>query len=256
MITCFAREKVEDHELARTAGGDRKALDAAITKLGLDYQIATRLTSWLAISETVDVDPGDPTRREDVPQELPYGMSVEGLGLRSASVGGPGAPLPPPMAAPMAMAPKMDAMPMGGAMAPPAPPSGGRRMRKKSKGGIVSRLLGRGRGEEEDKKAELSESAPMQGGGAPEPAAPEAAEAPSELYRLEERDMAEDMDDEMAEGAAPMRSMTQAGAIPSNLAAGVVVSKKGETWIVEIMPALDRISASVTSSGSIIARPR
>jgi len=105
----------------------------------------------------------------------------------------------------------------------------------------VSRLLGRGRGEEEDKKAERSEPAPMQDRGAPEPPKPEPAEAPSERYRLEERDvgeaMAEDMDDELAEGAAPAQSMTQAGALPSNRAPGVVVSKKGETWIVEIMAA-------------------
>jgi Ca-activated chloride channel family protein len=103
--TLFARELVEDLELEVAAGGARAELDAAIEKLGLDFQIATRLTTWIAISEEPTVDPSAPTRRAIVPQELPHGVSAEGLGLRGAA----------PTAAPAAM-PTM----IGAALAPPA----------------------------------------------------------------------------------------------------------------------------------------
>ncbi|MEM6992629.1 MAG: VIT domain-containing protein [Myxococcota bacterium] len=83
VASLFGREKVEDLELAAAAGGD--ANDAAIEALGLHFSIATRMTSWVAVSDRLDVDPRDPTRREEVPQEVPYGMSVEGLGLRAAA---------------------------------------------------------------------------------------------------------------------------------------------------------------------------
>lgn len=86
VVTCFARQKVEDFELMHAAREKNMVYDAAIASLGLTYQISTRLTSWVAISETVDVDAADPTRREAVPQEVPYGMSVESFGLRSAPV--------------------------------------------------------------------------------------------------------------------------------------------------------------------------
>jgi Ca-activated chloride channel family protein len=80
----WARETVEDLELRRAAGKDD--VDEQIEKLGLDFQISTRLTTWLAISQEIDVDPTKPTRREIVPQELPHGVSAEGLGLRSVAM--------------------------------------------------------------------------------------------------------------------------------------------------------------------------
>jgi hypothetical protein len=55
------------------------------TRLGLDYRIATRLTSWVAISDTIEVDPRAPSRRQRIAHELPHAMSAEGLGLRSAA---------------------------------------------------------------------------------------------------------------------------------------------------------------------------
>jgi Ca-activated chloride channel family protein len=78
----FGREQVEDLELARAAGADD--VDAAVEKLGLEFQLSTRLTSWVAVSERPSVDPRAPIRREVMPQALPFGMSVEGLGLRGA----------------------------------------------------------------------------------------------------------------------------------------------------------------------------
>ncbi|MBK7861590.1 MAG: VWA domain-containing protein [Archangiaceae bacterium] len=96
----YARESVEDLEVELAAGGARRELDARITSLGLDFQISTRLTSWVAVSSRVTVDPRSPKRLESVPHRLPYGVSAEGLGLR-ASLGHP-APMGAAAAAPMA----------------------------------------------------------------------------------------------------------------------------------------------------------
>lgn len=85
----FGREAVEDCELRLAAGGDRGDLDREVERLGLEYQIATRLTSWVAVDCTPSVDPRAPTRREVVPQMLPHGMSVDGLGLRAAPLAVP-----------------------------------------------------------------------------------------------------------------------------------------------------------------------
>jgi Ca-activated chloride channel family protein len=81
----FARDRVEDHELHLAAGGDAGEIDRAIEALGVDYQIATRLTSWVAVSRERTVDPAAKRRAETQPQELPYGVSAEGMGLRAAS---------------------------------------------------------------------------------------------------------------------------------------------------------------------------
>jgi hypothetical protein len=40
----------------------------------------------VAVSEEPTVDPTAPARRERIPHELPHGMSVEGLGLRSSAL--------------------------------------------------------------------------------------------------------------------------------------------------------------------------
>jgi len=83
IATRYAREKVEDLELAVAAGLPKAEQDTEIEALGLRYGISTRLTSWLAMTENTTVNAGDPTIRETVPQELPYGMTAEGVGLRS-----------------------------------------------------------------------------------------------------------------------------------------------------------------------------
>ena len=77
----YGREAVEDLELDLAAGGDPAEIDRAIERVGLEFAVATRLTSWVAISEEPTVDPRLPVRREIIPQELPHGMSAEGLGL-------------------------------------------------------------------------------------------------------------------------------------------------------------------------------
>ncbi len=87
--TLYAREVVEDLELGVATGGNKAELDREIERLGIDFQISTRLTSWVAISAQQMVDPRAPRRSETMPQALPFGMSAEGVGLRAAT----GAPL-------------------------------------------------------------------------------------------------------------------------------------------------------------------
>lgn len=78
----FAREAVEDLEVELAATRAAHDVDARIEQLGLAHRIATRLTSWIAVSEVQNVDPRLVQRRDVVPQELPYGMAIEQLGLR------------------------------------------------------------------------------------------------------------------------------------------------------------------------------
>jgi Ca-activated chloride channel family protein len=87
VVALFGREAVEDLDVELAAGGDAGLVDPQVEAIGLRYQIATRLTSWVAIAEEPSVDPREPTKRVRIPHALPYGLSVEGLGLRSATVG-------------------------------------------------------------------------------------------------------------------------------------------------------------------------
>jgi hypothetical protein len=84
VVALHAREQVEDLEMALSAGADRVNADRAIENVGVWFQIATRLTSWVAVSKSITVDPA---RRIEVeqPHELPHAMCAEGLGLRQAS---------------------------------------------------------------------------------------------------------------------------------------------------------------------------
>lgn len=84
VVTLVGRERVEEAELRAAVGAN---VDREVEALGIQYQVATRRTSWLAVSQARTVDPGKPTRRVRVPQAVPYGASVEGLGLRQASGG-------------------------------------------------------------------------------------------------------------------------------------------------------------------------
>lgn len=81
----YAREQVEALELERTIASDEAAVDRQVEALGLAFQISTRLTSWVAISDEATVDPREQTRHEVMPQALPHGLSVVGLGLRACA---------------------------------------------------------------------------------------------------------------------------------------------------------------------------
>jgi Ca-activated chloride channel homolog len=82
-ITCFARERVEDLEAELAAmPTERETIDPSIERLGIDFQIATRMTSWIAVSSEATVDPLAPSRKATMPHELPHGTSVSSFGLR------------------------------------------------------------------------------------------------------------------------------------------------------------------------------
>lgn len=78
----YAREHVADLEMRWTIG-DPKTIDREIETTGVKFQIATRLTSWVAVDEASHVE--GPSRHEVQPQELPYGTSMGSFGLRAAS---------------------------------------------------------------------------------------------------------------------------------------------------------------------------
>jgi Ca-activated chloride channel family protein len=75
----YGRERVADvesHAMFDSVNGE-------IEELGLMFQIATRMTSWVAIDESRRVT--GPTRSQLIPQELPYGTSAQAFGLRGAT---------------------------------------------------------------------------------------------------------------------------------------------------------------------------
>ena len=84
VVSLYGRETVEDLEVRGATGEQR--VDAEIERVGLEFQIATRLTSWVAVAEEPAVDPTQPMRRERIPHALPHGLSIEGLGLRDQMV--------------------------------------------------------------------------------------------------------------------------------------------------------------------------
>jgi len=75
----FGRERVADLEARSTM----EQVNDEIEAIGIRFQIATRLTSWVAVDERVRVEPTARTRIEVVPQELPYGTRAEAFGLRA-----------------------------------------------------------------------------------------------------------------------------------------------------------------------------
>jgi len=81
----YGREWVEDLETRRACGNAVAEIDSSVEEVGLRFQIATRLTSWIAVDEEISVKPGIEPRQETMPHEVPYGTSVEGMGLRGAS---------------------------------------------------------------------------------------------------------------------------------------------------------------------------
>ncbi len=102
VATLFGRERVEDLETEATATC-RGETDEAIEAAGLTFQIATRLTSWVAVSDDVTVDPEVEKRAVRQPHELAHGVSIEGLGLRAASAPFAAMSLATPTGMPMPM---------------------------------------------------------------------------------------------------------------------------------------------------------
>lgn len=79
IVQLYGRERVADVE----ANAMFESVDGEIEDLGLAFQIATRLTSWVAIDE-VRCEIGS-TREQVIPQELPYGTTASAFGLRAGA---------------------------------------------------------------------------------------------------------------------------------------------------------------------------
>lgn len=120
MAALFGRERVEDLETLIAAGGNGREIDAQIEGVGLTFQISTRLTSWLAITEDVTVDPEQELKATRQPHELPYGTSIEGFGLRQSAPVAPMSQTMFEMAQP-SVATRTLAGPLGMAGPPPIP---------------------------------------------------------------------------------------------------------------------------------------
>ena len=125
VVKYVGRVRVDEQELRAAVG---ESVDAQVEALGLAYQIATRKTSWIAVSDTATVDPTRPTRQEVVPQALPHGMSAAGLGLRPAA---PPSPLVLGVAS-TSTASVLAAPGSAGGALPPAPAPAMRAMQKEA----------------------------------------------------------------------------------------------------------------------------
>ncbi len=121
VISLFGREAVEDAETRLAGGSNKRETDARIEQLGLSYRIATRLTSWIAVDHEPSVDPRDPARHERVPQQLPYGMAIEGLGLREERESYAMRSMAMPQQASVARSRAMPPAPMAAPAPPPTP---------------------------------------------------------------------------------------------------------------------------------------
>jgi Ca-activated chloride channel family protein len=67
------------------SGNPRTEVREAVTKLGLDFRLMTQFTSFVAVEERTVVEGGTP-RRIEVPVEMPYGVSYEGVFGRETQV--------------------------------------------------------------------------------------------------------------------------------------------------------------------------
>jgi Ca-activated chloride channel family protein len=75
----YGRERVADVE----SHAMFDSVDGEIEDLGLTFQIATRMTSWIAVDEASRVT--GPSRSQLIPQELPHGTNAASFGLRRAA---------------------------------------------------------------------------------------------------------------------------------------------------------------------------
>jgi Ca-activated chloride channel family protein len=85
VVQLFGREWIEDLEARRLVSGMTAEADAEIERVGLEHQLSTRHTAWIAVSDAITVDPSKRGRQARVEHELAHGLSAEGLGLRASS---------------------------------------------------------------------------------------------------------------------------------------------------------------------------
>lgn len=73
--TLWARERIRQLKNDLLGGGDRDAVAAEITRLGLDHQLVTPYTSLVAIERRISRSESDPLFSADAPVNLPQGWS-------------------------------------------------------------------------------------------------------------------------------------------------------------------------------------
>ncbi|MEO7113784.1 MAG: VIT domain-containing protein [Polyangiaceae bacterium] len=215
VVTLFGRELVEDAEMRIAAGLDKRLLDASIEATGIAYKISTRLTSWVAIDPKVSVDPRDPSRRVEQPQLLPYGVTAEGVGLRSPQQM---MAAPPSMAysSGSVMSPKRARMSFGSAMPPP------------------------------QSAPRPAPMAPRGTGGAP-PAAQGRAAPPAEKGADERTLVGRIKDAFFKRTDAPVAASSEAAAARPTIKGRIVLKKSGEVAIeVTLVDAIDWATSSVS----------
>ena len=82
LATLWARTRIEDlmsqDYAGAQAGSPRPELRDTVTQLGLEYNLMTQFTSFVAVEEMVVTDGGQP-RRIDVPVEMPEGVDRRGV---------------------------------------------------------------------------------------------------------------------------------------------------------------------------------
>ena len=87
LAALWARRRVDDlmsqDWMGAQTGHPKPEIHEAVTRLGLDYNLMTQYTSFVAVEETVVTEGGRP-RRIDVPVEMPHGMSYDGVFGREA----------------------------------------------------------------------------------------------------------------------------------------------------------------------------
>jgi len=81
----FGREKLADLESQRAFAMNTARLEAQIEDIGLTFQLASSMTSWVAIDEHMTAAKGQRRIKKEMPHEQVYGTSVQGMGLRPAS---------------------------------------------------------------------------------------------------------------------------------------------------------------------------
>lgn len=87
IVSLFGREHVADLEMRWTIGRETELIDRTIERAGIVFQLATRMTSWVAIDEVRSVDPTTGWRRAVQPQELPHGTTMASFGLDGGGAG-------------------------------------------------------------------------------------------------------------------------------------------------------------------------
>jgi Ca-activated chloride channel family protein len=82
-IALFGREYIEDLEMRLAAGEENRAqIEQQIQQIGLIFQIPSRFTSWIAVSNSNSIDPLLPRKKISQPHKLSYGVSAQSMGLR------------------------------------------------------------------------------------------------------------------------------------------------------------------------------